>query len=50
MSGIPRSSKELGPIAQQLLAYLREHPNEQFSVEQMAQQISCTTEEAQTHL
>jgi predicted ArsR family transcriptional regulator len=50
MSGIPRSSKELGPIAQQLLAYLRDHPNQQFGVEQMAQAIGCSIEEAQTHL
>jgi predicted ArsR family transcriptional regulator len=50
MSGIPHSSKELGPNAQALLAYLRDHPNEQFTVEQMAQQVGCTTEEAKTHL
>lgn len=50
MSGIPHSSKELGPTAQQMLAYLRDHPNEQFSVEQMAQQVGCSTEEAKTHL
>lgn len=50
MSGIPHSSKELGPVAQQLLAYLRDHPNEQFSVDQMARQVGCTTEEAKTHL
>lgn len=50
MSGIPGSSQQLGPETQKVLDYLCEHPNEQFTVEQVAQQLGYSEEDAKTRL
>ena len=46
MSGIPHSSQELSPEAQRLLAFLQNHPNEQFTIGQLAQELGCAEDEA----
>lgn len=46
MAGIPRSSDELNPQARQLLAYLADRPNEQFTVTQLAQALNCAEDDA----
>lgn len=46
MSGIPHSSKELSPEAQRLLAFLQNHPNEQFTIGQLAQELGCPEDDA----
>jgi|GEM_PF-2784107 len=50
MSGLPSSSQGLGPEAQQALEYLQAHPNEEFTVEQIAEAMGCSTESAKVHL
>lgn len=50
MAGIPRSSNDLSPEAQQLLDYLRDHANEQFTLEQLSQALSSSTDEIQIQL
>lgn len=50
MSGIPGSSRELGPDAQRLLAYLKDHPNQQFTLEQLADALDSTVEQTQVWL
>lgn len=50
MAGIPRSSSDLSPQAQQLLDYLRDHPNEQFTLEQLSQALGRVADEVQIQL
>lgn len=47
MAGIPNSSRELSPQAQQLLEFLRQNANQQFTMEQLAQALGRTAEETQ---
>lgn len=46
MSGIPHSSDQLSPEAQQMLDYLSNHPNEQFTVTQLCEAIGCSEDDA----
>lgn len=50
MAGIPRSSGDLSPQAQQLLDYLRDHANQQFTLDQLAQAIGSSDDEVQIQL
>lgn len=50
MAGIPRSSSDLSPDAQRLLDYLRDQPNAQFTLEELAQALSSSTDEVQIQL
>lgn len=49
MSGIPRSSSDLSPEAQQLLAYLSDRPNEQFTVTALADALGYSEDDAKVH-
>lgn len=49
MSGIPHSSNELGPAAQRMLDFLSDRPNQEFTVEQLAQELNESTEEAKVN-
>ena len=50
MAGIPRSSSDLSPDAQRLLDYLRDHPNAQFTLEELVQALSSSSDEVQIQL
>jgi Fic family protein len=50
MSGIPRTSDQLGPEAQKLLDYLCDHPNEKYTVAQLLDVAGCSEDEAKVHL
>lgn len=50
MSSIQNPQERLGPDAQRILDHLSEHPNEQFEVDAVAQQVGCSEETAQTAL
>jgi predicted ArsR family transcriptional regulator len=50
MAGIPRSSSDLSPDAQRLLDYLRDHPNEQFTLEALAQALGSSADAVQIQL
>jgi predicted transcriptional regulator len=50
MSGIQNPQQRLGPDAQRILDLLSQHPNQQFEVDDVAQQVGCSEETAQTAL
>lgn len=50
MSGIPHSSDQLSPDAQQVLDYLCAHPNDQVTAAQAARSVGIAEEDAKVHL
>lgn len=50
MSGIPHSSDQLSPAAQQVLDYLCAQPNQQVTAAEAARRVGISEEDAKVHL
>lgn len=50
MSNIPDAHESLAPETQRILDYLSAHPNEQFTLEQIAQAVGDGQENVQVRL